>query len=323
MDECAAKAPALACLEECAVVALFQPHDLLLHNLDILRELEERLDDFGFGGLVGERGEQRMNAGHAGGDLLGGGANLRDGGGAIHEEKVADGQRQRKPAPSSEYPEKKNMRVVVTCGPSYEPIDEVRRITNFSTGELGTQLANHLARAGCEVVCFRGVGATSQARVAGAKVVPFATNQHLQSSLEELPHREEVAAVFHAAALCDYRVKSVLTSGGAEVAATKIPSRAGELTLTLEPSSKLIHSLRDLFPASRIVGWKYELVGSRADVLAAAIRQLAESRSDACVMNGAAYGSGFGVLEPKMKPVHCADNTALCAHLTRWLRLKE
>src|ERR1700730_630479 len=58
------------------------------------------------------------------------------------------------------YPErasKQNMRVVVTCGPSYEPIDEVRRITNFSTGELGSLLANHLAKAGCEVVCFRGV----------------------------------------------------------------------------------------------------------------------------------------------------------------------
>ena len=59
------------------------------------------------------------------------------------------------------------MRVVVTCGPSYEPIDEVRRITNFSTGELGVLLTNHLVDAGCEVVCFRGVGATSQERVAG------------------------------------------------------------------------------------------------------------------------------------------------------------
>src|SRR5262249_35284680 len=155
----------------------------------------------------------------------------------------------------------------------------------------------HLARAGFEVICYRGVGATSQGRVTGAKIVPFGTNQHLESALEELPHREKIGAVFHAAALCDYRVKSVHTSTGAEVAATKIPSRARDLLLALEPASKLIRSLRDLFPKSRIVGWKYELVGSRADVLAAAIRQLAESRTDACVMNGAAYGSGFGFLE--------------------------
>jgi phosphopantothenoylcysteine synthetase/decarboxylase len=215
------------------------------------------------------------------------------------------------------------MRVVVTCGPSCEPIDEVRRITNFSTGGLGTMLANHLAKAGCDVVCFRGVGATSQERVAGAKVVPFGTNHHLQSALEELPHREKIGAVFHAAALSDYRVKSVLTSAGAQVAAMKIPSRAGELVLTLEPTPKVIQGLRDLFPASRIVGWKYELVGSRADVLAAAIRQMAENRTDACVMNGAAYGGGFGLLEPKTKPVHFADKSGLCAHLVRWLKVKE
>jgi phosphopantothenoylcysteine decarboxylase/phosphopantothenate--cysteine ligase len=40
------------------------------------------------------------------------------------------------------------MKVIVTCGPSYEPIDQVRRLTNFSTGELGVLLSDELARAG-------------------------------------------------------------------------------------------------------------------------------------------------------------------------------
>lgn len=199
----------------------------------------------------------------------------------------------------------------------------MRRITNFSTGELGTLLANHLAKSGCEVVCYRGVGATTVERVTGARVVPFGTNHHLQSELEVLPERETVGAVFHAAALVDYRVKSVHTAAGNAVAASKIPSRAGELTITLAPYLKLIHKLRELFPKSRIVGWKYELVGSRADVLAAAIRQLTESHTDACVMNGAAYGGGFGFLEPHTKPVHFADKPALCQHLSKWLKTKE
>lgn len=212
------------------------------------------------------------------------------------------------------------MRVVVTCGPSYEPIDEVRRITNFSSGELGILLTNQLVKAGCQVVCFKGVGATSPERVIGARVVPFATNDHLRTALEEVEQREKIGAVFHTAALCDYRVKSVHTSDGVEVAAPKIPSRTGDLTLTLGPAAKLIHELRDLFPVSRIVGWKFDLIGSRADALAAAIRQIHESRSDACVMNGAAYGAGFGFLEPQQKPVHLADKQALCAHLARWAK---
>jgi phosphopantothenoylcysteine synthetase/decarboxylase len=212
------------------------------------------------------------------------------------------------------------MRVVVTCGPSYEPIDEVRRITNFSTGELGIRLANQFAKLGFEVVCFKGVGTTCADKIVGARVVPFATNEHLRSELEELEHREQVTAVFHTAALCDFRVKSIHTSAGAEVAATKIPSRTGELILTLEQAPKLLLEMRDLFPVSRIVGWKYELVGSRADVLAASIHQLGRCRSDGCVMNGTAYGAGFGFLEPQQKPVHFADKRALCDHLARWLK---
>ena len=54
-----------------------------------------------------------------------------------------------------------SMHIVVTCGPSYEPIDAVRRITNFSTGELGIILANTLRNAGHTVTCLRGVSATS------------------------------------------------------------------------------------------------------------------------------------------------------------------
>ena len=52
------------------------------------------------------------------------------------------------------------MKVMVTCGPSFEPIDQVRRLTNFSTGELGVHLSNQLARAGFEVFCLKGSGAT-------------------------------------------------------------------------------------------------------------------------------------------------------------------
>ncbi|MDD5140960.1 MAG: phosphopantothenoylcysteine decarboxylase [Verrucomicrobiales bacterium] len=52
------------------------------------------------------------------------------------------------------------MKVIVTCDPSFEPIDQIRRPTNFSTGELGVRLCDQLARAGFEVFCFKGSGDT-------------------------------------------------------------------------------------------------------------------------------------------------------------------
>ena len=212
-------------------------------------------------------------------------------------------------------------RVVVTCGPSYEPVDEVRRLTNFSTGELGILLTNALARAGYEVVCFKGVGATCGRAIEGAQVMPFATNDHLAAGLEALEEREAVAAVFHTAALSDYRVKSVHRADGTAIAAQKIPSREGELLLKLVPAEKVIKRLRGLFPVSRIVGWKYELNGSRPEALRAALEQIEKNRTDVCVVNGGAYGTGFGCVEPATALVHCADKSELCNHLVGWLGL--
>ncbi len=206
-------------------------------------------------------------------------------------------------------------RVIVTCGPSYEPIDEVRRITNFSTGQLGALLANRLAADGFEVTCFRGTAAPRVDRLAeGIKHVPFTTNDDLLAKLTSYDHRESIAAVFHAAALADFRVDR------AADAARKLSSRAGTITLTLVPATKLISKLRPLFPAAWIVGWKYELDGKREEVIAKARRQLTENATDLCVANGAAYGDGFGVVAREGEIVHLATKPALCAFLADRLR---
>src|ERR1700743_2791766 len=97
------------------------------------------------------------------------------------------------------------MRVVITSGPAYEPIDQVRRLSNFSTGELGTLLAEGFAEAGHSVLCFRGVSSTFAAPLGPVEVVPFTTNESLESALMQTPAREEVSFVFHAAALCDFK----------------------------------------------------------------------------------------------------------------------
>ena len=69
------------------VVALFEAHDLFLHDFHVLRQLEKRLHDLGFGRLVGEGGEQGMNARHAGGEGVAGGADVGNGGGSVHAAK--------------------------------------------------------------------------------------------------------------------------------------------------------------------------------------------------------------------------------------------
>ncbi|MFN0128134.1 MAG: phosphopantothenoylcysteine decarboxylase [Verrucomicrobiales bacterium] len=213
------------------------------------------------------------------------------------------------------------MKVIVTCGPSFEPVDEVRRITNFSTGELGALLSAAFADAGFETICLRGLAATHPAAPAGAELRKFTTNDDLARQLRTLGELSDVAGVFHAAALCDYRVQRVADATGREVGGAKIASRGGALTIQLETATKLISHLRDWFPGSLIVGWKFELDGTPADAIGKARRQVMENRTDACVVNGRAYGDGFGfVLSPGFLG-HLPDRQSLCAFLVSWLQM--
>lgn len=210
------------------------------------------------------------------------------------------------------------MRVVITCGPAIAPIDRVRRITNFSTGELGVMLANALAAAGREVICFKGESATTAlAAVSGVELRGFSTNDDLASQLGALGG---AADVFHAAALCDYEVESVRDEYGEILSAAKIPSREGGLNLVLKPARKLLPELPGLFPGARIVGWKYELDGALADALHAGAHQLGDCGTDFCVVNGAAYGGGFGLLDRAGRVRHFADKAELCAGLVELAR---
>jgi len=184
------------------------------------------------------------------------------------------------------------MRILITCGPSYEPVDEVRRLTNFSTGELGVLLANRLTQAGHEVICLKGEAATYTG-ACHSQLVPFSTNDDLLAKLKGFSAQGDIGAVFHCAALCDFKVKQVSTVAGEALTERKVSSRAGELVIHLEPASKVITELRGLFPRAKLVGWKYELDGTKEDALAKGYRQLAENKTDVCIVNGRAIGSGF------------------------------
>ena len=210
------------------------------------------------------------------------------------------------------------MRVVVTSGPSYEPLDKVRRLSNFSTGELGTLLAEGFAEVGHTVVCFRGVASTFPPPLWPVEVIPFTTNDDLAHGLQRLPVREDATLVLHAAALCDFKVREIVDEKGDPIHGDKVSSRGGMLKLTMEPAPKLIASLRRLFPSSILVGWKYELDGTVDDVLAKGRRQMEDCLTDACVLNGHAYGTGFGLISRSGEQAHLPDKAALCRFLIEW-----
>lgn len=185
------------------------------------------------------------------------------------------------------------MKIIVTCGPSFEPIDEVRRLTNFSTGELGVTITNHLTHLGHEVTCLKGTQATFPERVRAETVLHFKTTDDLARMLQDFSQLT-VDVIFHAAALSDFKVAEVRDAENRPLVSKKIPTTHREILLRLVPTAKVLPQLRGWFPKARIVGWKYEAEGAMDEAIDKGFAQIESARTDACVVNGPAYGPGYG-----------------------------
>jgi phosphopantothenate---cysteine ligase (CTP) len=214
------------------------------------------------------------------------------------------------------------MNCVVTAGPTYESLDEVRRLTNFSTGRLGTELASFLTARGHNVTLLIGQLATYRGERQARKVEMFSTTSDLRERLAKLSD-EKPDAVFHAAAVSDFAFGKIWkrAEGGelSEVKSGKISTGAGTLLAELVPTPKIIAELRDWFPRARLTGWKYEVENKRADAVSLGKQQIAKYRTDACVVNGRAYGKGFGLVAAG-KCVHLPDAEALFEALEKTLQ---
>ncbi len=215
------------------------------------------------------------------------------------------------------------MRCVVTAGPTYEPLDNVRRLTNFSTGRLGTELARFLAGRGHEVTLLVGQQATYHAESCRCQVETFTTTADLRDRLHALAE-QGVDGLFHAAAVADFSFGQIFERSArgklTKIVSGKISTRHGRLLAELVPTPKIIADLRGWFPKARLVGWKYEVDGRRPDVIRLAELQLTECRTDACVANGPAYGSGFGLVTGAGKCAHLASQPRLFEALDGLIR---
>ncbi len=211
------------------------------------------------------------------------------------------------------------MTVLITCGAAWEPVDGMRRLTNASTGGLGSILADHLAAAGLKVTLFRAETATAPTPGPAVDQHAFSTNDDLAAQLARL-RATPPDVLLHAAALCDFRVSGARAADGTLLKAGKISSRAGPLTLELEPATKILPQLRGWFPRARLVGWKFEVDGGREAATAAGLRQMHEARTDGCVVNGPAWGAGFGWNPGTARWLSCPDPEALAVALLLWIR---
>src|ERR1035441_2742018 len=132
------------------------------------------------------------------------------------------------------------MNCIVTAGPTFEPLDEVRRLTNFSTGRLGTELANFLAARGHQVTLLIGESAIYAGERRAQPVKTFSTTANLRAKLKSFSG-QKVDAIFHTAAVNDFAFGKIFAQNAAGEfvalkASKKISTRSGDMLVELVPT---------------------------------------------------------------------------------------
>jgi phosphopantothenoylcysteine synthetase/decarboxylase len=140
------------------------------------------------------------------------------------------------------------LRILVSSGATREPIDQVRFITNFSTGRTGAELARSWAVGGHHVTYLAGEVAELPAidpTRGSIEVLRFSSFSDLNLKFEQLLSQHEWDWVVHLAAVGDYSVASIQKSSGEQLAleSAKIDS-SEDLTIQLKRNFKIVGKLR-------------------------------------------------------------------------------
>lgn len=170
-------------------------------------------------------------------------------------------------------------RVIVTAGPTYEPIDAVRFVGNRSSGKMGFAIATEAAARGATVTLV--AGPTHLPDPDGLDVVRLETADEMRR--EVLSRFQEADAVVKAAAVGDFRPASPTTK--------KLKKEAGVPELRLEPTPDILKELGERKGHRVLIGFAAET----GDLEAAGRRKLQEKNLDLIVVNQVGEeGTGFG-----------------------------
>jgi phosphopantothenoylcysteine decarboxylase / phosphopantothenate---cysteine ligase len=171
-------------------------------------------------------------------------------------------------------------RVLVSAGPTNEPIDPVRYIGNRSSGTMGAALARESLARGAAVTVILGPGTVRPP--AGATIVDVETAEEMRAALLARAHEADVIVM--AAAVADFRPKVT--------ADRKLKKEHGAPELVLEPTPDIVSELASRRrPGQVLVGFAAET----DDVEAAGRAKLAAKGLDLLVANVVGRpGTGFG-----------------------------
>ena len=167
------------------------------------------------------------------------------------------------------------MTFLITAGPTREPIDPVRYISNRSSGKMGYAIAEAALDAGHDVILISGPVNLAPPR--NAKFISVSTSDEMFAAVHQHANSSDVCVL--CAAVADYKA--------AQVSPVKIKKRNAAFSLELMPTRDILQSL-----GVRHTG-EFLLVGFAAEtdhIEANATKKLREKNCDIIVANDARIG---------------------------------
>lgn len=169
----------------------------------------------------------------------------------------------------------KGKNILITAGPTWVPLDNIRVISNIASGQTGIFLAKKLTRMGAKVTLLLGpAGFSAQNRK--IKLVSFIFFNDLKNMLKKELAAKKYDCIIHSAAVADFQ---------------PVSSKKGKLSsekafnLKLVPLPKIIKDIRRLAPKAKLVMFKLESGVSDTILLSRAKTARQEVNADYVVAN--------------------------------------
>lgn len=170
-------------------------------------------------------------------------------------------------------------KVLITAGPTREPMDPVRYLTNHSTGKMGYALAKNAARRGAQVVLV--TGPVHLSAPVSVKVIPVTTAQEMYEAVDAQFDSQDIVVM--SAAVADYRPKCA--------AAEKIKKQDAAAVLELERTKDILGSMSEKKSGQFLCGFSMET----EHMLENSREKLVRKHLDMIVANNLRMeGAGFG-----------------------------
>jgi len=166
-------------------------------------------------------------------------------------------------------------KILITAGPTWIKIDDVRVITTIFRGNTGIFLAKNFKKKDSQVTLLVNSPYLHKTELKGIKIIPFKYFEDFKEKItRELKHNC-YDTIIHSAAVSDYKLGKAFKG--------KIASGKKSLILKLTPAEKIIKTIRRFQKNATLIQFKLEI--KRKGLIRKAFKSLKENKSDFVIAN--------------------------------------